>query len=157
MAIVNLLATGYSTGAPVATHGIADNVKHVGRTVEVGAADSNGSLYTMFRLPTNAMILGPSTLYRDDLASVGAPTLDIGAYPVDGNITASATTFNDGIDAATAGSGGMVKDIANYGKRIWELHGLSADPGGFVDVKVALLDADVNVGGTVTLSCFYKL
>lgn len=126
-------------------------------TVEVTAAASAGSVYTMMRLPTNARIAGTSIISIDDLASTGAPTLDIGLAPVSGNLTADPDAINDGIDAATAGESRLVKDRANYGKRLWELAGLSSDPGGHFDLTVNLVDAAANTGGTVTVEVTYTV
>jgi hypothetical protein len=127
-------------------------------TVEVTAAASANSIYTMFRIPANARIVFPSTLARDDLASTGSPTLDIGLRAVDSNITTDPDALNDGIDAATAGTSNVVKDIANYGKRAWEyVNGQTTAPGGLLDVIVSLVDADTNTGGTLTMTLYYVM
>lgn len=123
----------------------------------VDAAASANSTYTVARIPTNAVILGQSQLRIDDLASAGAPTLDIGFVAVDGNITDDDVALNDGIDAATAGSYDVVGDIANLGKRVYEHLGLSEDPGGMVDVTVTLKDAAVNVGGDLVSELFVSI
>lgn len=123
-------------------------------TVEVAAAANANSTYTMFRIPTTARIIGgQSKVYFDDLASTGSPTLDIGLKAVASNITTDVDALNDGIDVATAaGSAGVIKDIANYGKQAWEfVAGQTADPTGFLDVTVTILDAAANTGGTVTV------
>lgn len=158
MAIVNLIATnrGLSKGG---VHGLGGTLKVLTATVEVGAADSATSTYNFFRIPTSARILGSSKEWHDDLASSGAPTLDIGLFAVNGNVTSDADALNDGIDAATVNATAglaMVKDIVNFGKPAWSfVSGVSSDPGGHLDVKVSLLDADVNTGGTITLELHY--
>jgi hypothetical protein len=129
-------------------------------TVEVGAADSATSTYLMARLPSNARILGASKFYSDGLASVGAPTMDIGVFNPTGKttITNDPDAINDGIDVATVTDTALIKDIANYGNRLWEfVSGQTVDPKGDLDIKLSLVDADVNVGGTVTVELFYTL
>lgn len=129
-------------------------------TVEVGSADSATSTYLMARLPSNAVILGASKLYGDDLASTGAPTLDIGVFNLSGKsvITDDDDALNDGIDAANAIDTYVIKDKANYGKKLWEyVNGQTEDPKGDLDIYFTLKDADVNVGGTLTVELFYTL
>lgn len=125
-------------------------------TVEVAAAADADSIYTFIRVPTSARITGLSEYSHDDLASTGSPTLDFGFSPVSANFTADPDALNDGIDVATAaGSGKLVKDRANYGKRVWELMGLSSDPGGFADLIGTIKDAATNTGGTITVTVAY--
>lgn len=166
MAVVNLSGSRIMTGLDAANRVLGDPGEAGGRvrcwieTVEVGAADSATSTYAMARIPSNARILGMSMLHIDDLASAGAPTLDIGVFNVAGRarITNDVDALTDGITAATAGSYRVVKDIANYGKRLWEYVASQAeDPGGDLDIKVSLLDADVNTAGTITLELYYTL
>lgn len=166
MAVVNLKGSRIITDLVAAVPKMADPGEGGGivrvwtETVEVGSADSATSTYHLARIPSNARILGSSKLYFDDLASAGSPTLDIGIFPVrTGDFTGDADALNDGINCySAAGSSAVVKDIANYGKRAWEyINGQTTDPGGNVDIKVSLLDADVNAGGTMTLELFYSI
>ncbi|SFI84238.1 hypothetical protein [Albimonas pacifica] len=129
------------------------NMVAVCSTVEVTAAASATSTYTMGRVASAARIMPLSTLYWDDLASTGAPTLDIG-------FAADPDALNDGLDAATAASSaGVFKaaNIANVGLPAWQLAGLSSDPGGFLDVIVTLADADANTGGTLSMVLIYTV
>jgi hypothetical protein len=121
-------------------------------TVEATAAASANSAYTMFRIPSNMRIMGRSTVYFDDLASTGSPTLDFGLKAVDANITTDVDALNDGVDCFTAASSApLIKDISNYGKEAWRfVNGQTTNPGGFLDVIVSILDAGVNTGGTIT-------
>lgn len=125
-------------------------------TVEVAAAATAATVYTFMRVPTDARIHGLSEVARDDLASTGAPTLDFGFAGVNSNFTTDDDALNDGIDAATAGSGKLIKDHANYGKRVWELLGLDEDPGGVADLIGTIKDAATNTGGTVTVTLVYS-
>lgn len=126
--------------------------------VEVDAAASANSTYTLARIPMAAIIQPQSQVYWDDLASSGAPTFDIGLFAADGQsgVTDDDDAINDGLDAATARtSGAFIKDPVNIGKRVYELLGLTEDPGGNADIKLTLKDAAVNTGGTVALSLQY--
>jgi len=159
MAIVTLIATTRGPDAVIG-QGLSSTVKCVQSTVEVGAADSDTSYYTMATIPSNARILGSSRLHYDDLATSGSPTLDIGLYPVNGNVTGDVDALNDGIDAGAANgaSVAVIKDKANYGKYAWQfVNGQATDPGGSLQVRVTLDDADVNQGGTMTLELLYTL
>lgn len=160
MAVENLTATRRGTNAP-ASHGLGATMKVLTATVEVTAAASATSTYAFFRIPSNARIHGSSRVWWDDLASTGSPTLDFGLYAVNNNITSDVDALNDGLDAATANATtgvSLVKDISNYGKRAWEyVSGQSTDPGGVLDLKVAILDADTNTGGTITAQILYSV
>ena len=125
-------------------------------TVEVTAAASTDSTYTLLRIPSSMRIMGASKVYFDDLASSGSPTLDFGLKAVDSNITTDVDALNDGVDVFTAaGSASLIKDIANYGKQAWEyVSGQTTDPGGFLDITATILDAATNTGGTITLEFF---
>lgn len=138
--------------------GEAGNLKVVAATKSVTARTA-GNTMKMLRLPSNARISGLSHVAWDDLASTGSPTLDIGVGSVDSNITSDADALNDGLDLATAaGTAKVVKDHANYGKQLWEfVSGLTADPGGELDIYVSFVDANTNTTGDVTLEIAYTL
>lgn len=160
MAVENLTATGGASTDPVSGHGLAGNVKGFSRTIEVTAAASDTSTYTFGYIPSNARILGISKFSWDDLASTGSPTMDIGLYPVNGNFsTGDVDALNDGLDVeGSAGSAQVIKDIVNYGLVAWDhVNGLTSDPGGLMEVRVTLDDADCNVGGTIAMELFYLL
>lgn len=120
---------------------------------EVTAGDSATSTYRLLRLPSNARLLGSSTISLDDLASTGSPTIDIGIVNVTGEtrITDDPDGINDGIDAATAATGTtLIKSINNFGKKLYEfVDGQTSDPKGDLEVMMSIVDADVNSGGTV--------
>lgn len=159
MAVENLTATERG-GRIGSTHGLGGTVKRITGTVEVTAAATNASTYNFGRIPSNARIHGSSKIFSDDLASTGAPTLDVGLFAVNGNITSDDDALNDGIDAAVSNATGtaLIKDIANYGKKAWEfVNGQTADPGGYLDVKVTIQDAATNTGGTITVQLDYSI
>lgn len=126
-------------------------------TLEVTAA-SSGELYSLAVIPSNARILGHSTIYWDDLASSGSPTVDLGFYPLrSGDFTADPDGLNDGLDVATAaGSARVIKNIADYGKQAWQfINGLTADPKCDLHLMGTLADAATNQTGTVTIEVYY--
>jgi hypothetical protein len=162
---VNVLGSRIMTGLAAVPRvqpgaGLAGGVVRVwSETVEVGAADSDTSTYSIALLPSNARILGRSFFSIDDLASAGAPTLDIGCYPVStGDFTADVDALNNGATLATAGNYDLIGERANYGKRLWEhISGVTVDPGCDIYIKGVMDDADVNVGGTMTFEIYYTL
>jgi hypothetical protein len=158
MAVENLTAT---TRAPIATygHGSGQTLLSVTKTVEVTAAASVASTYSFGNIPSDARFSGLSFIAFDDLASTGSPTVKVGLFPVDGNITADDDALNSGIDVATAAARvNLVSDIANYGKRAWELvSGQTTDPKGELEVKATIVAAALNTGGTITVEMHYIL
>ena len=167
MAVVTKKGSRIITGLTSEPIVLADAGEGGGRTkvwvetVETTASDSVSSTYHMARLPSNARILGASRIYWDDLATAGAPTLDIGIYPVrSGDFTADVDALNDGLAVATANTTGVavVKDMANYGKRVYEfINGQTTDPKCDVDIKLVLADAALTAGGagTITMELYY--
>lgn len=162
MAVVDTVGSRIMTGLVASPPVLADAGEGGGRlkywcdTAEVPASDATSTVH-LARIPSNARMSGLSKIYFDDLASTGSPTLDIGVFPVrSADFTADADALNDGIDVASAaGSAAVIKDIANYGKMLWEIAGLSADPKCDMDIKASVLDAATNATGTVTLELFY--
>lgn len=148
-------------GVDVAPSAVGDGKQEIvlTRTVELAASES-ASTINFCRIPSNARITGLSRVYWDDLATSGSPTLDIGLFAVDGNVTSDDDALNDGLAlsaVSTAGIGSpVVKDIANYGLPAWDhVANVTADPGGFLDVKGTVKDASTTATGTVTLELRY--
>lgn len=137
--------------------GEAANLKVLTATRSATARTANDTL-KFVRLPSTARIHGLSRLSWDDLASTGSPTLDMGVGSVDSNITSDPDALNDGLDLATAtGNVALIKDHANYGKQLWEyVSGLTADPGGMLDIYGSFVDANTNTTGDVTLEVVFS-
>lgn len=156
MAVEHLTATGAGTTDAVVQNGYAKNLKYVATTIEVTAAASVSSTYKIARVPSGARLAGSGRLYWDDMATSGAPTLDIGvsgeSFTLDDDI------INDGLDLATANVIGIpiIKDKANYGKPLYELAGLSSDPGEIWTIQGEIKDAAVIAGGTLTAEIIYS-
>ena len=125
-------------------------------TIEVASVVAQNDTISFGRIPSNARIAGISEASWDDLASSGAPTLDLGLGSVDSNITSDPDALSAGGDLATATTGSrVVGDIANYGKKAWELvSGQTTDPGGSLDVYGSVVDAATNTAGTISVTIY---
>lgn len=140
--------------------GEATNLKYLVTTRSVTARTAGHTL-KVATLPSNARLAGNSLLSFDDLASSGSPTIDIGIAPNTdprNTYTADPDALTDGVDVFTSATGGtakVIKDHANYGKTLWELFGLTSDPGILLDIYVSFLDANTNTTGDVTVELFY--
>lgn len=140
-----------------AGQGLGYTKKVLVATAAMAGSEAAADTVTFGRIPSNARIC-MSEFHRDDLASSGAPTMDLGLFNVDSNITDDDDALNDGIDLATAGSGDVVKDHANCGKAAWEfVNGQTTDPGGDLIIKGTVKDASINTAGDVTLQLEYYL
>lgn len=136
--------------------GEAGNSKIVGATKSV-TARADGDTMKMVRMPSAARISRNSHVAWDDLASTGSPTMDVGVGSVDSNITSDPDALLAGLDVTSAGTSALVTDHANYGKPLWELAGLSTDPGGELDIYFSFVDAATNVTGDVSIEVVYTL
>ena len=162
MAVVNLVGTK-TTDLVATKQTFVDSRYHYGRVrstfdvVETNDDDTISSTYHLARLPSNAVLLPSSTIYFDDVGASGA-TADIGVYAVDGNLANAddVDAINDGIAIATAGSASVIKDFATSATALWDyVASESSDPGGLLDIKVALLDAVTDAVGSIALELYY--
>jgi hypothetical protein len=162
MAVVALVGTK-TTDLVATKQTIIDSRYHYGRVrstfdvVETNDDDTINSTYHLARLPSNAVILPSSTIYFDNVGASGA-TADIGVYAVDANLSQADDPdgINDGIAIATAGSASVLKDFAHGGSALWGfVDSEGSDPGGLLDIKVALLDAVTDAVGSIALELFY--
>ena len=162
MAVVTLVGTK-TTDLVATKQTFVDSRYHYGRVrstfdvVETNDDDTISSTYHLARLPSNAVLLPSSTIYFDDVGASGA-TADIGVYAVDGNLANAddVDAINDGIAIATAGSASVIKDFATSATALWDyVASESSDPGGLLDIKVALLDAVTDAVGSIALELYY--
>lgn len=161
MAVLTPTATlrsdvAYTTSASV---GSAAAVHSKEYTVELAAASSSSAI-TFGRIPSGARILGTSRLFWDDLATSGSPTLDMGLFAVNGNITSDDDALNDGLALSAVSTANvgipLVKDFANFGKKAYEfVSGQTSDPNGDLLIKGTVRDAATTATGTITLSLQY--
>ena len=121
-------------------------------TIEL-AASASGVTVKFGRIESTARIALISRVYNDDLATSGSPTLDIGLGSVDSNVTSDPDALTNGIALSSAGTDtAVVGDIANGGKRAWELvSGQTTNPGGQLDVFGTVKDAATTATGTVAI------
>lgn len=112
--------------------------------VAVDAAE-NDTVH-MAKLPSNAVIHHTSKIWFDDFGT--SVTLDIGTFNVNGSTADDDNSINDGVDVATAaGSADLLSGFTKHGKYLWELAGASADPGGLIDIKATIKDANPGSAG----------
>ena len=165
MAVVTLYGSRIMTGLANTTPAVlADPGEGGGRvkawteTVEFSSTDSASSTAMMARLPSNARILDSAKVYWDQLSSAAA-TAVVGIYNIGSTslITDLPSAFTTtALATSVAGSGALVTDIANYGKRLWEYTASTTDPKCDLDVKFKLL-SDNTVAGTVTVAVYYTV
>ena len=162
MAVVTLVGTK-TTDLVATKQTFVDSRYHYGRVrstfdeVTTNSDDSINSTYHLARLPSNAIILPSSTLYFDNVGGSGC-TADIGVYAVQGNLENAddVDAINDGIAIATAGSASVIKDFATSATALWDyVASESSDPGGLLDIKVAILDAAIDAAGNIAMELFY--
>ena len=124
-------------------------------TVEVSASASATSTYRLCRVPSNAVV---NAVIVDCDAQGGSGALDIGLYATarDGGAVVDADLFASALAVATALSSSNVThesgvyDIADIGKPLWEVLGLTADP--MVDYDVAATITTAVGTGVATFS-----
>ena len=141
------------------SHGGAYDVKNLCATVEVTVATTVGQTMSFGHIPTNARVLGASTLYWDAMATTGSPAFDIGLAAVKGNLANAddPNALSDGNVVTSAGTGTtMPADIANIGLPAWDLVASeTSDPGGALEVTGVFTDAVIESTGTVTVDLYY--
>lgn len=142
MAVVDLKSTAFNSVSATDNTDldVVDPIRNrfrirgaIGR-VDNAADDSDTSVYRLFRLPSRA-ILRPET--KVDLQNWGFAAATIGLAKADG-----ATLTEDGllgtvtVSGLSAASEPIVVFGAKWGEPVWEQAGLSADPGGMLDVVI---------------------
>lgn len=103
-------------------------------TISVPASTVVGYEIVFARVPTSARINGLSRIYNDALGA--GVTLSVGLKNVGGNFTSSTTALSTAFTVAAANVIGTLPftDHVSAGQFVWQLLGLTADPGGFADV-----------------------
>lgn len=128
-------------------------------TVELANGDSIGSKLVLVSLPSNAR-MSALWLLCDAITS-GAADFGIYRTTADGGAVVDADVFGSAVSIATAITVGTnilhesgVTDIAYIEKPLWQLLGLSADPGVMYDL-VATLTAATTAAGTLSARVTY--
>lgn len=156
MAVVTKYAKGFKDPNSVALPEpvFAEGRSRVVVTGDVGitSGDSIGSKHYLGRVPSNAIILPGSTLYHG--AAGTSVTYDIGVE-LDGTVI-SANALASALAIATAGNKAVTAALAtgSQGKRLWEVLGLTKDPGVTYDIVGKIGGAAAT--GTVSLEAFIE-
>lgn len=132
--------------------------------IATGAADSNGSTYRYFRVPSNACVESISVMND---ANTSGTSYKCGVYAINGGAIAVANADVIFFSAASMASARSVwtglyfpsilaagGSAANVGLRVWELLGLAADPQVEYDVVVVATTVG-SAGGNMALKLSY--
>jgi hypothetical protein len=162
MAVVTKYGTGYKDPSSLkAIDGInrGAELRVIKSLAAIANGDNSGSKYYLGSVPTNAKINPGATLYTTAITGVssaklgfyypngGAAVLDTALFSAQTLASAAALTL-----FAAANSG--VATPTNIDKYVWQLAGLSADPGGELDI-VLTTAADASAAGSVFLEGSY--
>jgi hypothetical protein len=125
-------------------------------TVEIAAADDNGSKYILGRVHSSWRI-SEITLFNDAITS--GTDFDLGLYRTaeDGAAAVDANAFSDGVSLASASltgvqhlfEGGSAVGVEDIEQQVWQMAGQSSDPGLWYDV---VLNSTTNGSGAGTVS-----
>jgi hypothetical protein len=159
-ALAMAVVAKYGTGARdpslnVAIDGIkaAAEYRVINSVITFAVGDSTSSTHVIGELPADA-ILDPTSRY--DYGATGITDLDIGfAYPNGGTLI-DIDNLVDGDDVSTAGNQTLIGHgtltAANSQKRVWELAGLTTNPGG----NLALI-ATQKAGTAAAASIYFSI
>lgn len=123
-------------------------VRNVSDTVELPASADIGSKVYLAYLPSDCVILPQSEINFDDLGT--GVTLNIGDKNDDDALATA-------IDVSTAAGKSTVLeavDIANYGKKLWQLLGYIKDPKVMIELYASTAGA-ASGGGTLSWNILY--
>jgi hypothetical protein len=148
---------------------VADNVTNGGKirmikdTVEIAAADDDGSKFRLARVPLNAVA---EDILLDHDAITGGTDYDLGLYDIPGTNngavidtgTSSVDLLINGSDLSSAGSvnGLLNVDIADRHKKLWELAGFTEEQTKLVDITLTA-NTIGTAAGTVSLKTNFSL
>jgi hypothetical protein len=154
MAVVTKYGTGARDAASLlAIDGIkaAAELRTINSLISITNGDSIASKFMIGEVPADAILSPGGTLYYDALT--GATDCDVGvAYPNGGTMIVADCIVN-GQTLAVAGSvtlaaatGSGVATATNIAKRVWELAGLTSNPGGNLALWLTLNAAATATG-----------
>jgi hypothetical protein len=154
MAVVSTKSSAYAQGpagatkyVPVDNRFTAGAVRVAAGVVANAAGDSQNSVYLLAKLPSNAVLLPQTTL---DLQDLGFAACKLG---VTGAITGLLTVAD--VSALSAVSTPIAIFGAKWNKPLWEACGLSADPGGDLDIIVTCDGGNATGAGTVDFEIWF--
>lgn len=131
--------------------------------VVLASGDSATSVYRVARLPSNCYMdriqvqcldIGTTAtidvgLYYPTTHSNGGTVIDLDCFA--SAVAVSSGAVNSNVEFEAGAAGGL---ITNAEKRLWELAGLTSDPGGEFDLTVALA-ADTDAAGTILVRAYF--
>lgn len=129
------------------------------KEIATTSIDEADDIIKMLRVPAN-MVPISLHVYNDDLDSHATPTLaaDVGMFRADSGAVIDADGFASAITTLQAANTSGVNviaeahDIADIGKTMWQLAGMSADPGVMIDVGFTVTtQAATAAAGTITM------
>jgi len=115
-------------------------------TATNAASDNAGSRYKLCAIPSNAL-MDETTAFQ--VQNWGYATVQVGTQ-------ANPTSLLNVAKSAAAVQTPFVFGDANHGKRLWEILGLAADPGGEI-MLWATGPADATAAGTIKAKVVYRL
>lgn len=143
----------------VPSKGDGPNLKIMTATKNL-ASPAQNSTHKFMRFDSNTRLHALSRIYWGDFSSAAAPTISVGLASVNNNFGAAVpgalTSALDGATATPAGAS-LLLAPANSGKTLWELAGLSVDPGGQIDVYVSILAAATNLTADITIDAVISI
>jgi hypothetical protein len=154
MGVVTTNGQGFAN--PVATQAVkaifaSAHQKAIISTIPVNNGDSVGSQYNIGNVPTSAVLDPASLAYASGIAGLTNVSVGFGASPLPANRdtwVAQPAALVNAQDWHTAASFSLVQAVseANYGKQVWQLLGLTEDPGGNVPVFATVGNATTAAG-----------
>lgn len=164
MAVVTKYGSGYRDPTSlVAINGMqrAAESRDIRSLITITNGDSIASKYFIGSAPSNAKLKPGSLIYFDAITSV--VSVDIGlAYPNGGATILDDCIVNGhdihlaGNTALSAATGSGVATPANMEKALWELAGLTSDPGGELDLFLTIDQAATATGKVLAIIGYNK-
>lgn len=118
------------------------------------AGDNDTSVYRLWRMPARGILL---PLTKVDLQSWGYAAATLGlATPNGATLTEDGLLSSVTVSGLSAPSTPVTHGATDWTKPVWELAGLSADPGEYVDVIIGTA-ADAAGAGSATFEAYWLI
>ena len=131
-------------------------VVYITQKFEVVAADSDGSVYRVFSVPSNGVPLPGGVVYHDSITGgtdyeFGLWYTGVGGAAVDQDCFLGSTDF---ANTTTRDPFSLAMTVDNADKTFWEIAGLSSDPKVMLDWGI-IGNTVGSADGTITVSARY--
>jgi len=136
--------------------------------VAVGAADSATSFYPLVTVPSTACVravlascvAGMTTLAGNvgvflTTKASGGVALGTAAFAGSNTFFAAAQAFSAALNRSDITNAAGTYTTAKREQPLWQAIGMAADPGGFLDIAVAVTTANTGAAGTLALEVQY--